>query len=76
MAALGLSVVGLSVSLTGCGQRGALYIPTSPAAAERATLVDTLTSQPKTAAPKPASSAAPATPTTAPAVVPAVTPAK
>jgi predicted small lipoprotein YifL len=29
--------------LTACGQRGALYIPTAPEAAQRATIVDTLT---------------------------------
>jgi predicted small lipoprotein YifL len=35
---LGLVVAG--VGLTGCGQRGPLYLPTEPAAANRATLPD------------------------------------
>jgi predicted small lipoprotein YifL len=29
--------------LAACGQRGALYIPTAPEAAQRGTIVDTLT---------------------------------
>jgi len=36
-------VLGISaVSLTACGQQGALYLPTEPAAAKRATLPETL----------------------------------
>jgi predicted small lipoprotein YifL len=33
----------LLLALTACGQRGALYIPTAPEAAQRATIVDTVT---------------------------------
>jgi predicted small lipoprotein YifL len=44
--------------LAACGQRGSLYIPTAPEAAQRSTIVDTLT--------KPAASTAP-TSTTQPA---------
>jgi predicted small lipoprotein YifL len=32
-----------SALLAGCGQRGSLYIPTAPEAAQRSTIVDTLT---------------------------------
>jgi predicted small lipoprotein YifL len=36
-------ILGISaVSLSACGQRGALYLPTEPAAAKRATLPETL----------------------------------
>ncbi|SFM19056.1 lipoprotein [Variovorax sp. OV329] len=38
--AIGLAVLG--VSLAGCGQRGPLYLPTDPAAANRATLPQAL----------------------------------
>jgi len=38
VSALGLVVFG--VGLSGCGQRGPLYLPTEPAAANRATLPD------------------------------------
>jgi predicted small lipoprotein YifL len=42
------------LSLGGCGQPGALYLPTEPAAAQRATLPQTLTpANPFEAAPKP-----------------------
>ena len=44
-----------AVTLGGCGQTGALYLPTEPAAAQRATLPQTLI---KPAA-RPASSPAP-----------------
>jgi predicted small lipoprotein YifL len=37
------SGVMLLLALTACGQRGALYIPTAPEAAQRATIVDTVT---------------------------------
>lgn len=39
-ARVGLGVAGLAVvlSLSACGQRGPLYLPTEPAAAQRATL--------------------------------------
>ena len=46
MMALGLSLAGLTLSLAACGQRGPLYIPSTPAAAQRATLVETLTAPP------------------------------
>jgi predicted small lipoprotein YifL len=59
--ALGLpSVV---VGITGCGQRGGLYMPTEPAAANRATLPDLVipgTRKPSTTSPAPAPSTAPA----------------
>ncbi|MDM0038209.1 lipoprotein [Variovorax sp. J22G21] len=38
VSALGLAALG--VGLAGCGQRGPLYLPTEPAAANRATLPD------------------------------------
>ena len=46
--------------LAGCGQRGSLYIPTAPEAAQRSTIVDTLT-KPATTTPQasPDSNAAP-----------------
>ncbi|MDO8767414.1 MAG: lipoprotein [Burkholderiaceae bacterium] len=59
MLAWGLSLTGLMLSLAACGQRGALYLPTSPAGAQRATLVETLT------APVAAPAAASAAPDTA-----------
>lgn len=40
VSALGLCAFG--VGLAGCGQRGPLYLPTEPAAANRATLPETL----------------------------------
>ncbi|SDD02711.1 MULTISPECIES: LPS translocon maturation chaperone LptM [unclassified Variovorax] len=36
VSAIGLAIVG--VALTGCGQKGPLYLPTDPAAKNRATL--------------------------------------
>jgi predicted small lipoprotein YifL len=36
-------VVGMASGLTGCGQRGPLYLPTEPAAQDRATLPQILT---------------------------------
>ncbi|WP_083944223.1 MULTISPECIES: lipoprotein [unclassified Variovorax] len=36
VSAIGLAIVG--VALAGCGQKGALYLPTDPAATNRATL--------------------------------------
>ncbi|MBS0494695.1 MAG: lipoprotein [Proteobacteria bacterium] len=56
--ALALSAVAL-----GCGQRGPLYLPTEPAAAQRATLPETL----NPAAPR---APAPTTPSTAPSSTP------
>ena len=40
VSAIGLVLVG--VALGGCGQKGALYLPTGPAAQDRATLPDLL----------------------------------
>jgi predicted small lipoprotein YifL len=40
VSAIGLVLVG--VALGGCGQKGALYLPTDPAAKDRATLPDLL----------------------------------
>ncbi len=51
-----------AAALTGCGQSGPLYLPDSPAAAQRATLPQTL---------NPASAAPAATPQTAPRAEPA-----
>ena len=42
----------LLCALTACGQRGALYIPTAPEAAQRATIVDTVTTPGSTDAEK------------------------
>ncbi|HQQ68893.1 MAG TPA: lipoprotein [Alicycliphilus sp.] len=49
----------LSTAALGCGQRGPLYLPTEPAAAQRATLPETLN-------PAAAHAPAPATPPSAP----------
>ena len=38
----GPALLALAITLAGCGQKGPLYIPTGPAAAHRATLIDTL----------------------------------
>ncbi|CAN7237075.1 lipoprotein [Acidovorax sp. NB1] len=49
-----------AAALFGCGQRGPLYLPTGPAAGQRATLPETLTpgsSAGATQAPTPAASA-------------------
>jgi predicted small lipoprotein YifL len=40
VSAIGLALVG--VCLTACGQRGALYLPTGPAAKDRSTLPELL----------------------------------
>ncbi|WP_431151950.1 LPS translocon maturation chaperone LptM [Acidovorax facilis] len=40
-----------AAALAGCGQRGPLYLPSSPAAAQRATLPQTLTPGVGTASP-------------------------
>ena len=52
--ALAASVVAM---LAGCGQRGPLFLPTDPAAADRATLTETI---------RPAAANAPASPASAP----------
>ena len=62
-------IVAAAGGLAACGQRGALYLPNDPAAAQRATLPQLLTpgdsSSSNQAAPKPAAaSSAPAAATT------------
>jgi predicted small lipoprotein YifL len=51
----------MAASLYGCGQQGPLYLPTEPAAANRATLPETLRpgfpSTPSTPPPKPVTAA-------------------
>jgi predicted small lipoprotein YifL len=60
----GILAVG-AVVLTGCGQKGALFIPTEPAAAQRATLPQTLRpGMPKPAAPVAIPAAPASSPTT------------
>ncbi len=57
-----VAVVGVvAAGLSGCGQQGALYLPTEPAAARRATLPETLRPGASSASPAtaPASSAVP-----------------
>ncbi|WP_041675026.1 LPS translocon maturation chaperone LptM [Ramlibacter tataouinensis] len=58
---LGLAV--LSLVLAGCGQKGSLYLPTGPAAANRATLPQTLTPAPTNPTVAPAPAPAASTPT-------------
>jgi predicted small lipoprotein YifL len=41
--ALAVVAVVAGVAAAGCGQKGALYLPTEPAAAQRATLPEVLT---------------------------------
>ena len=80
VSALGLFVVGVGVS--GCGQKGELYLPTEPAAANRATLPSLLRprfgeSRPggtgATPVPAPAASSATTSPV-APAALPEASP--
>ncbi|MBV7428514.1 lipoprotein [Acidovorax sp. sif1233] len=47
-----------TAALAGCGQRGPLYLPSSPAAAQRATLPQTLTPSVGTTTPAQAPAAA------------------
>ncbi len=54
-------------ALSACGQRGALYLPTEPAAAQRATLPQVLTGSGNKAAPAPADAASAPASTSAPA---------
>lgn len=51
-ARLALALAGV-VALAACGQRGPLFLPTGEAAANRATLPQTLRPTPPTAAPSP-----------------------
>lgn len=58
---IGASLTALGVGLAGCGLKGPLYLPTDPAASQRATLPQVLTpsmgSAPAVAAPAAAASA-------------------
>ncbi len=58
VSALGLALVG--VGLSACGQKGSLYLPTDPAAKDRATLPQVLVPG-RNAAENPAASAQPPT---------------
>ncbi|MEJ8854403.1 lipoprotein [Variovorax robiniae] len=66
--ALGLS--SLVVGISGCGQRGSLYLPTEPAAANRATLPELVIPGSRKA---PAASPTPAPAATVPAATDAAT---
>jgi len=61
---MGLGVVGLAalLSLGACGQRGPLYLPTEPAAAQRATLPQIVVPALRDNATKPEDAARPAAP--------------
>ncbi|WP_082493359.1 lipoprotein [Acidovorax sp. Leaf160] len=63
-------------AVAGCGQRGPLFLPTEPAAAQRATLPQTLTPfvQRQQAAQPPAASPAPAAPPATPDAPSSATP--
>ncbi len=67
---LGGSAVGLVTGLGGCGQQGALYLPSEPAATGRATLPQTLrpgsATAPRTSTPDSASAAPVSAPTPPP----------
>jgi predicted small lipoprotein YifL len=65
VSAIGLALVG--VALTACGQKGPLYLPTDPAAKNRATLPGLLVPDSRSANP------AAAEPANAPAQAPAAT---
>jgi predicted small lipoprotein YifL len=58
VSAIGLALVG--VGLTACGQKGPLYIPTEPAAKDRATLPQVLTPSRSSNGAAPASAQPPA----------------
>jgi predicted small lipoprotein YifL len=60
--AIVISLVMAFMALSACGQRGSLYLPTEPAARNRATLPQVLLPLPRSAAPD--ASAAPTTPST------------
>lgn len=55
-------VLALAGALAGCGQKGALYIPDTPAAAQRATLPQTVIGGKRGAAPAAPSTQVPPTP--------------
>ncbi|OOG51515.1 lipoprotein [Polaromonas sp. C04] len=59
------------LTLSACGQKGALFLPTEPAAAQRATLIQTLRPGQPAQAPAPAPAAsAPASSASSPAATP------
>lgn len=60
-----------SLLLGGCGQRGSLYIPNTPEAAQRSTIGDVLTNKPANPATNPG-----AAPHSAPTTTPETAPAK
>ncbi|WP_092940565.1 LPS translocon maturation chaperone LptM [Paracidovorax wautersii] len=58
-----LVLAGSAAAIAGCGQRGPLYLPTEPAAAQRATLPQTVLpflKQDNSSTPTPAAPSAPA----------------
>ena len=61
-----LAALGALALLAGCGQKGPLYLPTAPAAANRATLPETLTPSSTAVVPARAASALPPSGTAAP----------
>jgi predicted small lipoprotein YifL len=62
--ARGLVLGGIAVTAAGCGQKGNLYLPTDPAAANRSTLVEALRPGGLPAPAVPAQPVTPATPAT------------
>lgn len=59
-----LMLIAAAVAMAACGQKGNLYLPTDPAAANRATLVETLRPGGVPAPAVPAQPVTPATPST------------
>ncbi|MGJ7612320.1 MULTISPECIES: LPS translocon maturation chaperone LptM [unclassified Variovorax] len=59
-AALMVCLVAAATGLVACGQRGALYLPTDPAAVQRATLPQLMTPESLRSSPSSSSEAAPA----------------
>ncbi|RZJ13315.1 MAG: hypothetical protein EON50_09260 [Acidovorax sp.] len=59
-----------AAAAVGCGQRGPLYLPTGPAAAQRATLPETLTPAGSNSTSSTSSGATPAAPAAAAASTP------
>ncbi|MFZ4286903.1 LPS translocon maturation chaperone LptM [Variovorax sp. HJSM1_2] len=57
-----VALAGSMVVLSGCGQKGPLYLPTEPAAAQRATLPETLTPNVLSSSPKASTAPTAATP--------------
>ncbi len=69
--AIGLTAIAV---LAGCGQKGALFLPTDPAAAQRATLPQVITGRGNPAAATPAAAASAPAATTPPTPAPASRP--